>query len=53
MTIGDNTHGNPCQLKLNDMDYHVNCHAGFGASFGTQFGVPNIISFLYRSLVSL
>ena len=30
MTINDNK---LCQLKLNDMDYYVNCHVRFGVSF--------------------
>ena len=45
MTMNNNTHDKPCQLKLNDMDCHINCHMRFGASFGTQFGGPSIILF--------
>ena len=39
MEIDGNTHDKSCQLKLNNIDCHVNCHSGFDA----QIGVPSII----------
>ena len=38
-----NTHDKLCKLKLNDMDYHVNCHVRFGTQVSAQIGVPRII----------
>ena len=35
VTMSDNTHEKSYQLKLNDMNCHVNCHTRFGVSFGT------------------
>ena len=43
MTMSGNTRGKPYQLKLNNMNYHVNCHVEFSVNFDTQFGVPHII----------
>ena len=34
-----NIRGKSCQLKLNNMNCHTNCHVGFSA----QIGVPSII----------
>ena len=42
-----NTCGKSCQLKLNDMNYHVNCHKKFDTQIDYQIGVPNIIVFNY------
>ena len=39
-------HNLACQLKLNDMYYHVNCHVIFSTNFDVQFGVHSIIQFL-------
>ena len=47
MTMSGNTHGKSCELKLNDMDCNVNYHTRFSASFGTQFGVCNIIQYIF------
>ena len=47
--MSSNTHCKSCQLKLY-MNYYVNCHARFGASFNIQFSVPSII-ILVNSIV--
>ena len=43
MKMSDNIHGEPCQLKLNDIDYHVFCHIKSMVNFGIQIGILNII----------
>ena len=37
------THDKSYQLKLNNMNYHINCHTGFSTNFGSKFSVPSII----------
>ena len=45
-----NTHGKPCQLKLNGIDYHINCHVRFGAQIGTQIGISSTNDWIIISL---
>ena len=40
--IDDNTHGKSYQLKLNDINYYVNCYVGFGTQGGAQIGIVSI-----------
>ena len=47
MAITINIRSDPSQLKLNDMDCHVNYHANFEINFGTQFSVSSIIILFY------
>ena len=37
--MSDNTYDNLCQLKLNDINYHINYHEEFDASFSTKFDI--------------
>ena len=34
MVMSDNIRGKTCQLKLSNIDCHVNCHTGFDTNFG-------------------
>ena len=48
-----NTRGKSYELKLNDMDYHINYHVKFDAQLGTQISVPSIIdSLMFKYLLS-
>ena len=44
MIISGNTYDKSYELKLNDINSHVNYCARFGRSFGTHFGTPNYSS---------
>ena len=43
---GHNTCCTPYKLKLDNIDYHIICHMGFGA----QVGIPNIMAIIIYEL---
>ena len=43
MAMSHNAYNKLCQLKSNDINFHMYRHVGFGTNFGIQFDISSII----------
>ena len=54
MTMSENIYNKSCQLKLNDINYHVYYYIKFYVNFNTQFYVTSIIHiYIYINKINL